>query len=271
MKISTLEERHARDEYRMLCEAMDMEKLDAIAQAFGKLDNILRGLNIPIIEDALDKARADAQKLLTGDQGFLKKALGAIGIGGAGKVVQKVMNTQLQLASMLNALPNILKIAGRDLPEKIAQNPEASVSELFEEDGKTNQIYKMVAQSLKPKMLEGGLAINPDEAAQEIMNLPGKDFLQLMTRAKGSNFKMPVKPEDVKPAEGGEGEVGDTSGITPPENPGREHLGAALEALKKDVKAIEGAKHIIQIIQSFGGNEAKPDDVVKIMAKLGNL
>jgi hypothetical protein len=235
MKTISLQERYAKEQYKMLCEAMDTDKLNAIAQAFNQLDNILRGINIESIEGPLEQARANAQKLLTGDQGILKKALGAIGIGGSGKLVQQIMNTQLQIASLLRALPKILVIAGRDLQQKIAQNPEASVSELFEEGGQTNRIYKMIAQALKPKMLEGGLAINPDAAAQDIMNLSGKDFLQLMQRSKTSNFKMPVKPEDVQTQaeDQGPNEAGQA-----PENPGIQHLGDLVSVLKTKNKEI---------------------------------
>lgn len=200
MKTISLHEKYQINQMKILLEELDPADMQNIARAFDRIDQILGDADskLPSINIPMEKARKELSNMLSGEGGLLKRMFRGI-TGRQQTIMKSVMEAQIQLVSLFQALPSIMTIAGKNIKGKISQaGSTASVGEILKDDPNSlKNMVNLITKALKPADI-GSTPINPQRAAQELMNLPVSDFASLSQRAGGAQLRVPVPKEDMQ-------------------------------------------------------------------------
>ncbi len=219
MRTITLHEKYERNKLDLIMEQLDQTDLENIARAFERIDGILGSIDkkLPSIDNPIEKARQDLSNMLSGEGGLLKRMFRGV-TGQQQKTIKNVMEAQIQLVSLFRALPNIMTLAGKQIKSKIAQAPggteravragepsdpvsglitKNTVRDAIGDFKATKNLENLIAKALKPGSISA-TPINPERAAQELMELSPDEFSDLAQRAGGAQMRVPVSREDAQ-------------------------------------------------------------------------
>ncbi len=225
MKTLSLRERYDLLQNNILLEEIDVNEIKEIAKTFEKIDNVFSGVDLPSINEPIEKAREEMAKIVSGGGSLIDKVFKNIR---QKKILSDIIGMQVQVLSLLKAMPSIMTLVGKDIKDIIQKAPTGkirttqpgqpnmdmvvsdvvgagqplttknTVKQALIQSGNSQKVETMTAlisKALKPGFLKSSV-LDADQVAEEILDLNVDDFAKLIQKSSGAQLRMPISKED---------------------------------------------------------------------------
>lgn len=178
MKLVTLNEQYHNS---LIVEKINETQIAQLAKYLDQIDKQIDNVDLPYLDQVVDQVRDELADLLE-KEGTLRGKFSDM-MGRDKTLLAKAWNVTLQVGNMLKNIKNVSALLGKSLRQRASQlDPNKSAMEALSDiDPKASQRMMNILQKLlNPSQLKGKLVVDPQQAANDIMQLPFGQFASFL-------------------------------------------------------------------------------------------
>lgn len=149
-KIISLEEQYAKEQARLMVEALSEEDINKFSNLIGRMDQIIQGKDLPHLKDVIDNAREAVAEMQRDPSGFINFVPGQ---WKKTKAVSNLVALQTVLTKLFRQIPKIAKLVSGKIRKEGREKRINIVTEGVTLSSLAQALSKELGQTVSPREL----------------------------------------------------------------------------------------------------------------------